>query len=407
MSNPMAAHQATAPDRRRAKIVTFLRDLNDRLTRSGQGHPGQQGQGSWATTQALSEAVGEGMDRATLFRDIQALVEQGVLEASGTTRSRLYRLNPASLAYVQWDLSRPPFDRPLVGYNRQLLAEYVPNQTRWLSDEQRTLLYALQHPGHAESGAASIDPVAYRRVLNALLIDLAYASSRLEDVNISWLDTKLLIELGLRPDGLSEKEFRIVVNHKEAIQYICDNRLSVGIDRASIFDVHKLLSHGLLGNPDDEGRLRRGIVYFTESAYRPIDNPFVLAEEFEHFCSKAGEIADPLEAAVFAMAFIPYLQPFQDGNKRTSRLCMNIPLIRDGLAPFSFSQIDRRDYIFGLLAFYERGRPEFLVKAFIDAYQRSAPRYVETLSVLQDGGSIGTVDIDRSDDDAERSRPRP
>ena len=60
-----------------------------------------------------------------------------------------------------------------------------------------------------------------------------------------------------------------------------------------------------------------------------------------------------------------------------------------------------------LLAFYECGRPEFLVKAFIDAYQRSAPRYVETLSVLQDGGSIGTVDIDRSDDDAERSRPRP
>lgn len=56
------------------------------------------------------------------------------------------------------------------------------------------------------------------------MIDLSYASSRLEDVRISWLDTKSLVELGERPEGLTDKEYRIVMNHKDAIQFITENR---------------------------------------------------------------------------------------------------------------------------------------------------------------------------------------
>lgn len=57
--------------------------------------------------------------------------------------------------------------------------------------------------------------LSYRRVINSLLIDLSYASSRLEDVRISWLGTKTLIELGERPAGLTDREHRIVMNHNE------------------------------------------------------------------------------------------------------------------------------------------------------------------------------------------------
>ena len=91
------------------------------------------------------------------------------------------------------------------------------------------------------------------------------------------------------------------------------------------------------------------------------------------------------------MAFLLYLQPFQDGNKRTSRLTMNIPLLKNHLAPFSFADLLKGDYMFGLLAFYERGKHDFLAEAFVNAYQKTAPRYDELLDYIQEGGSLGTL----------------
>jgi Fic family protein len=270
-----------------------------------------------------------------------------------------------------------------------VLSGYEPGKTRWLSKSQKKTLHSIAQPRF------KADENAYRRVMNSLLIDLAYASSRLEDVHISWLDTKTLVELGERPEGLTDKEYRIVMNHKTAIQFICENRAALDLSKRNVCDVHKLLSHGLLGNPEDEGRIRRSLVYFTESAYKPLDNPFTLGEQLNLFCDKANAIADPFERAFFTMAMIPYLQPFQDGNKRTSRLCMNMPLLRESLAPFSFSQIDRRAYVFGLLAFYERGRPEFLAGVFFDTYVKSAPKYTELLNVVHDGGIISTLEVDQ------------
>ncbi len=263
----------------------------------------------------------------------------------------------------------------------------MPNVTSWLGKKRLKHLRGLAKPKF-RAGAA-----AYRRVMTSLSIDLSYASSRLEDVNISWLYTKGLVELGERPEGLSDKEYRIVMNHKDAIQFICENRSVLDLSPRNIRDVHKLLTKGLLGNPADEGRVRKRLVFFTESAYAPLANEFQLSEQLEAFSAKANAIDDPLERALFTVALVSYLQPFQDGNKRTSRLCMNIPLLANSLAPFSFTQVNRRDYVFGLLAFYERGRHDFLADVFFDAYLRSAPKYVELLQVIHDGGTIGSLDV--------------
>jgi hypothetical protein len=70
---------------------------------------------------------------------------------------------------------------------------------------------------------------------------------------------------------------------------------------------------------------------------------------------------------------------------------MNIPLVKHALAPFSFSDIRGRDYTFGLLAFYERGKHSFLADAFTAAYQKSAARYDDLVSHINDGGLLGTI----------------
>lgn len=368
---------STGDDRDKA-IILALQQQADPLVRL-------KGRDEWLSASEIAAQINDKVNRTTIFRSVAHLLDKGLIEATGETKSRRYRLAARSLPYLEWDLSRPKDQRPAVFYNPALLENYEPNVTRWLSIDRCERLMAV---GRADF---MVNETAYRRVMNSLLIDLSYASSRLENVQISWLDTKSLIELGERPEGLSDKELRIVMNHKDAIQFMTESREELVINRRFVFDVHSLLSAGLLGNPADSERIRRGAVGFEDSAYHPLANPFQLEEQFNIVCEKASAIENPLEQSVFVMTFMSYLQPFTDANKRTSRLSMNAPLLRMGMAPFSFTQVNRQDYLFGLLAFYERGRHEFIVEAFEDAYFKSAPRYVDTMRLVQQGGSLGSV----------------
>lgn len=326
--------------------------------------------------------------RTTLFRDLSALVEAGLLLADAATRSRTYRLNPDADVYLQWDLSRPPQQRPEVAYRPELLENYAPNQSFLLSTEQRAELWQVGQI----AGASSLETGKnYTRLISTLLIDLAHASSNLENVPISWLDTKTLLEFGERPEGLNETELTIVLNHKAAITHLATHVTAMSFSKRDLFDLHALIAEGLIAESSAVGTLRSRVVRFADSRYLPPDNPHLLKEAFELFCEKAVQITDPFEQAFFAMTFLPYLQPFQDGNKRTSRLSMNIPLLQHQLAPFSFADLRKRDYMFGLLAFYERGRHTFLAEAFVKAYQKTAPRYAELVNYVQQGGMLGTL----------------
>ena len=314
------------------------------------------------------------VERTTVFRDLKKLVQAGLLQLEG----KAYRVNTDSDAYLRWDLSRAPHHRETVRYNPRHLGEYRPNSTFLLTDDQ---LLALEQAGKTE-GIAKFKEMGkvYKRVLASLLIDLTCASSNIDNVNISWLDTKNLIEFGGVPEGLAEKQMQIVLNYKEAISFLKENNSSLSFAKKGLLDIHSLLIKGLLGDTSADGALRSNGIKFVDSKYLPPDNTNQLKDIFVEFCEKADAIKSPYEQAFFAMVFISYIRPFQDGNERTSRVAMNIPLVKHALPLFSFSDIRGRDYTFGLLALYERGKHSFLADAFTAAYQKSAARYGDLVS---------------------------
>jgi hypothetical protein len=75
------------------------------------------------------------------------------------------------------------------------------------------------------------------------------------------------------------------------------------------------------------------------------------------------------------MVQLPYLQPFDDVNKRASRLSANIPLVKRNLSPLSFEGVPRETYTDAVLGVHEMNRTELLRDVFIWAYERSAARY--------------------------------
>ena len=65
------------------------------------------------------------------------------------------------------------------------------------------------------------------------------------------------------------------------------------------------------------------------------------------------------------MVHVPYLQPFEDVNKRVSRLAANVPLIRSNLCPLSFVDVPERAYVAAVLGVYELERVELLADLFV------------------------------------------
>ncbi len=81
------------------------------------------------------------------------------------------------------------------------------------------------------------------------------------------------------------------------------------------------------------------------------------------------------------MVHLPYLQPFTDINKRTSRLAANLPLIRTNLCPLTFLDVPEQAYSRAILGVYELARVELLRDVYVWAYERSTQEY---LAIKQD-----------------------
>jgi hypothetical protein len=103
--------------------------------------------------------------------------------------------------------------------------------------------------------------------------------------------------------------------------------------------------------------------------------PQVIDECFDQILATADAIHDPFEQSFFVMVQLPYLQAFDDVNKRVSRLAANIPLIKRNLCPLSFIDVPRSTYTDAMLGVYELNKVELLKDVFIWAYERSAGRY--------------------------------
>ena len=337
----------------------------------------------------LLKSLGSGIQRRTLQRRLALLVEQHRIQTLGEARAVRYRLPSATEIKAQAGaeaclptsaegeeirryVRQPRQLRRPVAYRLDFLEQYHPNHTAYLPQGLREQLHELGRSPAEQTPAGTFA----RDILNRLLIDLSWASSQLEGNTYSRLDAERLIAYGEAADGKGVLETQMILNHKQAIEYLVLDPHHAVVTADTIIVLHAFLSDGLMADPAAVGRIRRRAVEIGGSVYLPIALPQRLEELFGIVVGMAAEIHDPFEQAFFLMVHLPYLQPFEDVNKRVSRLAANIPFIRHNLCPLSFIDVPRQTYVDAMLGVYELNRIELLRDVFVWAYERSCQQYV-------------------------------
>jgi len=235
-----------------------------------------------------------------LQRRLSLLAKQGRIVSSGTGKGTRYRLPGVTLQIdsahhnlrsseirlevyipvspegntIKTAIRLPVQDRQPVGYRREFLDAYRPNETFYLPEETRQRLLGLGCSNKAVRPAGTY----IRQIYNRLLIDLTWNSSRLEGNTYSLLETERLLELGESAEGKDTKEAQMILNHKAAIELLVEQATEIGINRYTILNLHALLSDNLLADPQACGRLRIRPVGIDGTVYHPLEVPQLVEE---------------------------------------------------------------------------------------------------------------------------------
>ena len=334
---------------------------------------------------------------STVLRYLNRLKADGKIKQTGNTSASRWELlsgNPAEPAGLRVAESSPEYtagrslsaswsegssqllaslQQPLgtrmpSSYQRHFVDTYIPNKSFLLPESlAHGLFQAGRMQGQQPAGTYA------RNVIAPLLIDLSFSSSKLEGNRYTKLDTEMLFQSG-KVDPF-DTDAIMLLNHKRAIEFLIDEIPLYGLSLMVLRNIHELLMQGLLHDENGLGTIRRKIVSISNTVYVPTHVPMLLEVMLQSIVDKACQIKNPVEAAFFLWVNIAYLQPFEDGNKRTSRISANVPLLMYNCAPLSFLDISEGDYCFAMMGVYEQCNVSLAADLFAWTYRRSIQKY--------------------------------
>lgn len=329
--------------------------------------------GAESLPQLLAEAEFSERTERTLQRDLSDLVELGLVRRLGEARAITYRI--AAPGAIHLSLSESDLERifandrrATVPYDFERLATLQHNPL-FTAEEQKLL---ETHNDVFRSKLAVAPPDLIRRERERITIELSWKSSQIEGNTYTLLETESLIKDGIPAPGKSEEDTTMVLNHKKALAFSEEHQelFSGTLTVHTVIELHGILANGLLS-----AGLREQSVGITGSAYRPLDNRFQIEEELAHFCDVVNAKESAFEKALLAFTYICYLQPFNDGNKRTARILANAILYAHNSFPLSLRAVEVNVYKLAILAFYELGTLGNVKDVFTGQAQFAAENY--------------------------------
>jgi Fic family protein/DNA-binding transcriptional ArsR family regulator len=326
-----------------------------------------------ATREALVYLQGffGAVSRPTVSRDLDVLVGEEQVERRGQGRNVIYVARRQSnfsdsevrRAYFRMD----PEERDI---HKTFNLSVFQTPMSILTEAEKKYCQKLQEVYQAKRALLPDDII--RRETERLVIDFSWKSSQIEGNTYSLLETEELLKNKQEASGHTHEEAVMILNHKATLEYITNNqeayqKLSV----AKIEDIHSLLVQGLGINQG----LRKHLVRISGTAYTPLDNVFQIREALEQTCAHINQTENVFEKAILALLLIAYIQPFSDGNKRTSRLTSSALLLACGAPVLSYRSMDEGEYKKAVLLFYEQQDTVYFKQLFIKQLEFAVENY--------------------------------
>ena len=320
----------------------------------------------------LVSRTGEDLSLVTIKRTLSDMVRGGAIVMAGSGRSTSYSISILGRIFAEVDAHaycsiEPDRRYGISRYNFDLLSA-LPSDI-FLDNESEILKNATEV---YERRTRDLPEAIQKKELERLIIELSWKSSKIEGNTYTLLDTEKLILENKEAPGHDKKEAQMILNHKDAFNFIHENSAQFKtVTRKNLEDLHAILVKDLsvgLG-------LREKPVGVVGSIYQPLDNVYQITEAIDALSSTVSRILLPYTKSLVALLGISYIQPFEDGNKRTGRLMANALLFSHGLAPLSYRSIDEIEYREAMLVFYELNSIIPFKKIFIGQYDFAAQNY--------------------------------
>jgi len=309
--------------------------------------------------------------RITIIRDLDILEKTGNVKKTGAGKSIRYEYAVSPLLdTINADeyFTRDPDQRKLVSeyFNFEIWNEL----NNLLLAKEKTEL-ALVNEKYLES-RTKMSPVLLNKEIERITIELAWKSSQIEGNTYTLLDTEHLIKNGVEARGKTHAEAVMILNHKRAMEYVFTKPKDFAkLTFRKIEDLHKILMDEL----GIEFGIRNRKVGITGTKYRPLDNMHQIKEALEQLVKVLNSIKNPIEKAMIAVLMISYIQPFEDGNKRTARILGNALLLASNYCPLSYRSVSEDEYKKAMLLFYEQNSAYCFKQLFIDQFKFAVDKY--------------------------------
>lgn len=343
-------------DNRELKIVEFL-----------------QHNGSFSSKELFDKAIIDG-SYASLKRVLSKLVSENFLTTSGNGKATKYFVSPLYEVIRPVDVEKyyeKEIDERKIKeqFNFSVINDVFLNYSIF-SDRELSELSDLQQV--FLKNISELSKTEYNKELERLAIDLSWKSSQIEGNTYSLLETERLLKEKETASGKTKEEAVMLLNHKEAIDFIVENTDYLNpLSVSKIEDIHSILIKEL----DVERNLRKRSVGITGTNYRPLDNEFQISEALRDSCTVINSKQNPFEKALLALILISYIQPFVDGNKRTARIVSNAILMSEKSCPLSFRTVDSIEYKKAMLLFYEQNNISAIKEIFISQFEFAVKTY--------------------------------
>ena len=316
----------------------------------------------------------EKISRYTVIRELEKLLSEGVIIKKGKGRNIAYALpaNASLLKFIDPEIYfKVSSDERKISkdeFNFEIFEEFQEN----LFSVEEILQLEKKNKTH-QKRIAMLSPILLKKELERLSIDFSWKSSKIEGNTYDLLETEQLIKNQQQARGHSQKEATMILNNKDALKYILEQKSEFKkLTLAKIENAHALVVNEL----GVQKNIRKRLVGITGTRFRPLDNEFQIREALE----KVIEIVNnkkihPLSKALATVLLISYIQPFEDGNKRTARILGNAILLANGYCPLSYRSVDDLEYKKATLLFYEQNSAYYFKKLFKEQFEFAVENY--------------------------------